>query len=383
MAQTIQIKRSLAASPPVSLAEGELAYTMGAGGKILYIGSTGATIEIIGGQHYTSQFDNVASGTLKGRVTAGAGALEELTPAQVRTLINVANGATANSTDAFLLDRANHTGTQLSATISDLATTVQAYTLDLFAAPAAALNLNNQVISNLSDPVANQDAATKAYVDSVAQGLDFKDSCLAATTANITLSGLQTIDGITLAANDRVLVKNQTAAAENGIYLVKSGAWVRATDADVSSKVTTGLITYIEQGTTNGGAQFVLNTPGPITLGTTALTFVQFGGGQTYTAGNGITLTGTQFIVQAGAGLQQDAGGLSISPTYAGQPSISTVGTITAGIWNASVINVAYGGTGVSTLTGIVKGNGTAAFTAAVPDVDYLSPTSVIDGGTF
>lgn len=383
MPQTIQIKRSLNAAPPASLAEGELAYTFGGGGHELYIGAPGLTIEKIGGFRYTQQFDNVASGTIKGRVTAGAGPLEELTPAQVRALINVANGATANSTDAFLLNRANHTGTQLAATISDLAATVQAYTLDTFAAPVAAVNMGGQLLSGLADPVNAQDAATKKYVDAVSQGLDFKDSVRAATTANITLSGTQTVDGVALAAGDRVLVMNQTNGANNGIYVVATGAWTRATDADTSAKVTTGMITFVEEGTVNAGKQFVLNTPMPITLGTTSLTFVQFGGGQTYSAGNGIGLTGSTFFVAAGTGLTQDPNGLSISATYAGQTSITTVGTITTGTWNGAVIDVAHGGTGATSITGLVKGNGTGAMTAAIPDTDYLTPTSIIDGGTF
>lgn len=384
MAQVIQIKRSLVAIAPASLAEGELAYTMGgAGGKELYIGIPGASLEKVGGFRYVDQLDNVATNTIKGRITAGAGALEELTAANVRTIINVANGATANSSNATLLARANHTGTQLSSTISDLAAVVQAYTLDVFAAPVASVAFNNQLLTSVLDPVSAQDAATKAYVDAVAQGLDFKDSVRASTTANITLSGTQTVDGVVLVANDRVLVKNQTIASENGIYDVKSTAWIRSTDADVSAEVSTGMITYVEEGTASAGAQYVLNTAMPITLGTTGLTFAQFSGGQTYSAGSGIDLAGSVFSVAAGAGLSQNATGLQISAAYVGQTSITTLGTVATGTWNGTTIAVANGGTGVATLTGLVKGNGTGAMTAAVLDTDYLNPFSLIDGGTF
>lgn len=119
--------------------------------------------------------------------------------------------------------------------------------------------------------------ATKAYVDAVAVGLiDPKASCRAATTANITLSAPQTIDGVSVIAGDRVLVKNQSTGSQNGIYVCAAGAWTRATDADTSAEVTTGLFTFIEEGSSNGDTGWVLTTDNPITLGTTALTFVKF-----------------------------------------------------------------------------------------------------------
>jgi hypothetical protein len=95
----------------------------------------------------------------------------------------------------------------------------------------------------------------------------------AATTANITLSGLQTIDGVALAAGDRVLVKNQTTGSQNGIYTAAEGPWTRATDADVSGKLASGLLVYVKEGSSNGKKQWRLSNTGPITLGTTALTF--------------------------------------------------------------------------------------------------------------
>ena len=144
--------------------------------------------------------------------------------------------------------------------------------------------------------------ATKSYVDSIASGLDTKASVRVATTANIALTGTQTIDGVLLVAGDRVLVKNQTTASQNGIYVVAAGAWSLAADSDSSAEVTTGLHTFVEQGTTLGGSGWVLTTPMPITVGTTGLTFAQFSGGGTYSAGNGLTLTGNQFNVVSGNG---------------------------------------------------------------------------------
>jgi phage-related tail fiber protein len=101
---------------------------------------------------------------------------------------------------------------------------------------------------------------------------DFKDSVDCATTANITLSGEQTIDGVATAAS-RVLVKDQTTGSQNGLYLTAAGAWSRTTDADLSAEVTSGVQVYVEGGTVNGGQTFVLVTGDPITLDTTALTF--------------------------------------------------------------------------------------------------------------
>lgn len=115
--------------------------------------------------------------------------------------------------------------------------------------------------------------ATRDYVTEELAKRDFKHSVLAATTAAITLSGLQTVDGVALTAGARVLVKNQAAAKDNGLYLVATGAWTRCPDADTSAKVTPGLLVLVERGTANGDSAWQLITDGPITLGVTALAF--------------------------------------------------------------------------------------------------------------
>lgn len=115
-----------------------------------------------------------------------------------------------------------------------------------------------------------------ANLQSFAQ--DVRESVRVATTANITLSGTQTIDGVAVVAGDRVLVKDQTTASTNGLYVVASGAWSRATDADTSAEVTAGLLVFVTNGTANASTGWILTTPSPITLGTTALTFSRFGG---------------------------------------------------------------------------------------------------------
>lgn len=204
------------------------------------------------------------------------------------------------------LARANHTGTQASSTISDLATVVKAYRLDEFANPTSARTMNAQKITGLADPTAAQDAATKAYVDSVSIGLDVKASVRVASTANLAVASAvvngAVVDGITLATGDRILLKNQSAPAENGIYIVAaSGAASRSTDADVSAEVTSGMFTFVESGTVGAATGWILSTSGAITLGTTGLTFTQFSGAGTYLAGTGLTLTGSTFSIGTGA----------------------------------------------------------------------------------
>jgi phage-related tail fiber protein len=222
--------------------------------------------------------------------------------------------------------------------------------LDQITAPTASVNLNSQKITNLATPTLDTDAATKAYVDAARSGLDVKDSVRAATTANITLSGTQTIDGVSLIAGDRVLVKDQTTASGNGIYVVAAGAWSRATDADSSAEVTSGMFTFVEEGTVNGDSGYVLTTNGAITLGTTSLAFAQFSGTGQITAGAGLTKTGNTIdVVGTTNRITVAADSIDIAATYAGQTSITTVGTITTGTWNGTDIAIADGGTGAST----------------------------------
>jgi hypothetical protein len=156
---------------------------------------------------------------------------------------------------------------------------------------------NNAVTS--VDPSLGSHLATKQYVDNSITGLDMKQSVRAATTANITLSGIQTVDGVSLVAGDRVLVKDQTAGAENGIYVVAAGAWARSADADgvPSNEVTAGMYTFVEEGTANGNTGWSLITANPITVGTTPLSFAQFTGLGQVTAGSGLTKVGTTISV--------------------------------------------------------------------------------------
>jgi hypothetical protein len=210
----------------------------------------------------------------------------------------------------------------------------------------------------LTDPTAAQDAATKSYVDAIKSGLDIKDSCVAATTAAGTLATSfengDVIDGVTLVTNERILIKDQSTGSENGIYKVNaSGAPTRATDFDEDSEVTAGVFTFIEEGTANGDAGFVLTTNDPITVGTTALVFTQFSGAGQITAGSGLTKSGNTInAVGTSDKIDVSADAITISSTYIGQTSITTLSTVTAGTWAATDVAVAHGGTGSSTASG-------------------------------
>lgn len=209
---------------------------------------------------------------------------------------------------------------------------------------------------SVATPTDDGHAATKGYVDSARSGLDVKASVRVATTAAINLSSDleagDVIDGVTLVAGDRVLVKHQSTASENGIYVaVASGAASRATDADTSAEVTTGMFTFVSEGTANADSGWVLSTNDTITLGSTGLTFVQFSGAGQITAGDGLTKSGNTINAVGTAGrISVSSDAIDIDAAYVGQSSITTLGTITGvtSIWNGTVIDGQYGGTGVA-----------------------------------
>lgn len=205
------------------------------------------------------------------------------------------------------------------------------------------IDASSQRVVNVASPSAATDATNKSYVDGLVNGLDWKASVRAATTAAGTLASSfengDVIDGVTLATGDRILIKNQASGSENGIYTVNAtGAPTRATDADASAEVTANMSVFVEEGTVNADTAWTLTNNGAITLGTTALTFAQVGAGTTYTAGNGLGLAGTVFSVTAnGTSIDVSSSGVKIAPAAAG-----------AGLTEASGVLAVGAGTGVS-----------------------------------
>jgi len=234
------------------------------------------------------------------------------------------------------------------------------------------VDVNNSKITNVTDPSSDQDAATKAYVDSVANGLDVKDSVNLASTANIAgtynngagtitagSNGALTVDGVATALNDRILLKDQTDSTENGIYKVStlgtgSAAYVltRTPDADAASEITGGAFVFVEKGTANADNGYVFTHDGTPTLGTTNITVAQFSGAGQISAGNALTKTGNQLDVAVDdSTLEISSDAVQIKTTYPGQASITTLGTIATGVWNGTAIANIYGGTGQTTYT--------------------------------
>jgi len=159
-------------------------------------------------------------------------------------------------------------------------------------------------------PTADAHFATKSYVDGVSQGLDIKEAVKVATTANITLSGTQTIDGVAVSADERVLVKSQSTASENGLYLCKASTWSRTDDLAAGDDASSVFV-FVDQGTVNADNGFVCSTnKGSAVTGTNNLTFVQFSGAGQITAGNGLDKSGNTMSVDL-----KSNGGLVIEST--------------------------------------------------------------------
>jgi len=276
-------------------------------------------------------------------------------------------GATTPNSGAFTtvtVDNLTINGNAISSTSGDIAISPNG---------SGVINASTSRITGVVDPTGAQDAATKAYVDAVKVGLDFKDSVRVASTANLTISGPgAAIDGITLSSGNRVLVKNQSTGSQNGIYVFNGAgsAMTRATDADSNAEVTSGLFVFVEEGSLNSDNGFVLTTDGSITVGSTALVFTQFSGAGQIVAGAAITKSGNTLNVGVdGRTIEVNSDALRIKGITA-----TAVGDLLVG----QASNAGY--------TRLVKpsGNATASdYILSMNTSGVASWANSLDGGTF
>ena len=400
MANTIRIKRRAnggGAGAPTTLANAEMAFneqtnvlyygtgTGGVGGSatsIIPIAGSGSFVDLTTDQ--TIGGNKTFSNTITGSITGNAGTATTLATGRTIAItgdlsytspsFDGSGNVTATGTLATVNSNIG-AFTKITINAKGLATAGAQASLTDLSSPTASFSMGSQLLTNLLDPVSNQDAATKYYVDSVAQGLDTKASVVAATTANITLSGTQTIDGIAIVAGDRVLVKNQTTTSANGIYVAQTTAWTRSTDADTWNELISAYV-FVEQGTTQADTGWVCTVNAGGTLGTTAVIWAQFSGAGSYTAGTGLTLTGTAFSIT------------NTAVTAGSYGSASSVGTFTV---NAQGQLTAAGSTAIAIANTQVSGLGTMstqnANSVAITGGSITNLTTfdgiTVDGGTY
>jgi hypothetical protein len=399
MANTIRIKRRTggSAGAPSTLENAELAfnevgsvlyYGVGTGGvggsatSIIPIAGNGAFVDLSSNQTVggTKTFSNTITGSVSGNA-ATATALATGRTISISgdlTYTSPSFDGTGNVTAAGTLATVNsNIGTFTKITINDkgLATAGANAILNDIGAPTSSFSFGSQLLTNLADPVSNQDAATKYYVDSVAQGLDIKASVVTASTANIaTLSGLLTVAGVTLTAGQRVLVKNQTASEDNGIYLASATAWSRSPDADTWDELVSAFV-FVEEGT-NADTGWVCTINAGGTLGTTPITWTQFSGAGTYTNGTGLTLTGNVFSITDTAVTPASYGSASKTLTA----TVNAQGQLTAlADTDIAIANTQVSGLGTMSTQAANSVNITGGSITNLTTFDGIT----IDGGTF
>ena len=366
MANTVRIKRSTGSSAPTSLANAELAHAEGS--DIIFIGKgtggaggSATTIEKIGGKGAFFDKDTVQNANkVLGGPTSGSDAAPTF-----RALVSDDIPSLAHTK------------------ISDFDTGVRTNRLDQLTAPTASVSLNSQTITNLADPVNTQDAATKGFVEATSQGLDVKDSVKVATTANITISTAlnsgDAIDGVTLADNDRVLVKDQSTPSQNGIYIVGSSP-ARSSDLAAGADAA-GMFTFVEQGTVNADNGFVCTSnKGSAVVGTNNLTFAQFSGAGQVTAGDGLDKSGNTLSVdlKANGGLVIESTEIAIDLAASSITGTLPVTKLTSLTSTVSELNVLDGITSTTAELNLLDG-ATSATSTTLAAADRLI---VNDAGT-
>jgi hypothetical protein len=424
----------------------------------LYLGASGSAVQVTSSSAELNKLDGVTSTTAELNILAG---LNSST-----SELNKLDGVTSTTAEInFLSGTSAGTLTASKALIADSNSSIDTIRTNALYLSGSQLISNVAELNLLSGITAiDTDLSTvagshttlvsalaaKTYIDNTRSGLEVKDSVVASTTANLpatysngtagvgaTLTNTGSnvafaIDGISLSANDRVLIKDQSTATQNGVYKVStlgdgSTAWIltRTTDCDTAAEFNSGVFFFVEKGSANADNGFVMSQDTAITFGSTTITFSQFSGAGQITAGNGLAKSGDTLTVSTGTGITITSDNVVIDTAWAGQVAITTVGTIGTGTWNGSIINATYGGTGLNTSSatgvgivtsgtwttpaqltvgfggtgastfssnGILYGNGTGTIQATVAGTDgyFLKSnsgtpawTNIIDGGTF
>jgi hypothetical protein len=354
----------------VVLADLNTALTDGtAGSKQVRAIGTAAT-DAAAGNHGHILTDAVITGTLPNTKGGTGQAAAFTTGGVVYGQSTTVLGTSALGTSGQLL---SSNGSSAPSWITHDASLHATYPLNTFAAPNANVSMNGFNITGLLSPNAIDDAANKGYVDTVAQGLDPKGSVKAATTVNLTRSAPQTVDGISLIAGDRVLVKNQTAQAENGIFVVAAGAWTRATDMDIWNEVP-GAFVFVEQGTTQSDTGWVVTADQGGTLNTTAITWAKFSSAGQVIDGAGLLMTGNQLDVGQGNGIVVGTDSISVSWGGNGSATSSSRSDHNHDTTYVPLARTLTGGTGV------LIGGGASADLSANRTISVSQFTSGVQG---
>jgi hypothetical protein len=396
MADVIRIKRRASGAPgaPTTLASAELAYNevdhtlyYGEGNS----GGNAVTIAAIAGQGLSYISNPQMNGTAAAGTATQWSRGDHVHPSDTSRAPIASPAFTGTPTAPTPANGTNTT--QLATTQFVLATRI-----DQLQPPNTNVSFNSTRVINVLDPTGPQDAATKNYVDITVQGMQTKPTARLATAAALpantynngasgsgatltaTASAALSVDGVAVVSGNIILVKNEAAAANNGLYTVSNAgaagaAYVltRHVDMDLAGEYSGAFVPVGNAGATNANTLWLANPSTPVTVGTTPIPFTQLNGATDIIAGNGLSISGnTISAVGTVNRIASNPGGIDIASTYVGQTSITTLGTVTTGIWNGTTVAVANGGTGATTLTGYVKGAGTSPLTgvASIPNTD-------------
>ena len=384
------------------------------GGEGIDVTHAGTTITVAGEDATTTNKGVASFDTNNFTVTSGAVTAKNITLGSSTLTLGSTTTSIAGVTE-LTVDNININGSTISSTDTNG---------NIVISPngTGKVDVSGSIITGVSEPVNPTDAATKNYVDTVAEGLHVHEAAHCATTntlavlsggtvtydngtlgvgATLTLSSaLTTIDGHTLTNGDRILVKNQANQAHNGMYVRTSSTLLtRASDFDTAAEIGGGDFTFVENGTVYGNTGWV-QTVEVLTVGTDNVIWQQFSGTGTFTAGAGLTIAGTEFnVIGTADRITVNPDSVDIASTYVGQSSITTLGTITTGVWNGSVIGDSYindaltisggtinntpigGSTASSAAFTTLTANGAVTFTSATDASNLTTAAVILSGG--